>query len=76
MILDNFLNILCFKLNTPEIIKRVKEQQDPPFRPLVKDTVLGDVDLWDLINMCWSENPENRPDIGKVKVMTRKLTNR
>ena len=52
-----------------DIITRVKSVEDPPFRPTLpmpKNTKVN-AELLKLMNACWFENPEERPDFDTIK---------
>eukprot|EP00116_Pleurobrachia_bachei_P002806 sb/3463068/ len=59
-----------------ETIRRIREGGSPPFRPVVKSAILGTMDLHELLAVCWHQKPEQRPDISKLKVLTRQLCSR
>ena len=63
-------------LTLVEVINRLKARENPPFRPNIKNTTLGNMDLRDPLTFCWADSPEQRPDVGKVKVLIRELTSR
>ncbi|XP_077993897.1 atrial natriuretic peptide receptor 1-like [Glandiceps talaboti] len=60
-------------LSPQEIIEKVTKGADPVFRPQV-DRDACSAELYSLMVRCWSEIPEDRPDVGGVKSATSKLT--
>lgn len=49
-----------------DIIALVRCSDDPPFRPIVsKGTCIKE--LQDLMQKCWSDDPDDRPDFGQIK---------
>ncbi|KAL5268108.1 hypothetical protein ACHWQZ_G002086 [Mnemiopsis leidyi] len=64
------------EMEIDEIINRLKARESPPFRPNIKNTTLGNMDLRNTLALCWNDNPDLRPDVGKVKVLIRELTSR
>ncbi|XP_063683153.1 atrial natriuretic peptide receptor 2-like isoform X3 [Bolinopsis microptera] len=65
-----------YELEVDDVINRLKARENPPFRPNIKNTTLGNMDLRDPLTFCWADSPEQRPDVGKVKVLIRELTSR
>ena len=63
---------LCFWLpcDFSEVLERVQQKEEPAFRPSVKNTVLGTVDLHDMISMCWLDNPDSRPGMCSIQGQT------
>ncbi|XP_053224656.1 atrial natriuretic peptide receptor 1 isoform X1 [Podarcis raffonei] len=59
-------------LSPKEIIERVKSSERPPFRPSVNlPSNLEEVVL--LMQRCWAEDPQERPDFHHIKGMLRKF---
>ncbi|KFM63400.1 Atrial natriuretic peptide receptor 2, partial [Stegodyphus mimosarum] len=59
-------------LSVAEILTRVRIRECPPFRPVVpKDTCATGV--MSLMQSCWAEDPEDRPDLGQIKAEMRIL---
>uniref|UniRef100_A0A8D2J1K1 Guanylate cyclase n=1 Tax=Varanus komodoensis TaxID=61221 RepID=A0A8D2J1K1_VARKO len=59
-------------LSPKEIIERVKNGEQPPFRPSVNlPSSLEEVVL--LMQRCWAEDPQERPDFQHIKGMLRKF---
>ncbi|XP_042295204.1 atrial natriuretic peptide receptor 1 isoform X2 [Sceloporus undulatus] len=59
-------------LSPKEIIERVKRGEHPPFRPSVNlPPNLEEVVL--LMQRCWAEDPQERPDFHHIKAMLRKF---
>ncbi|XP_063002092.1 atrial natriuretic peptide receptor 1 isoform X2 [Elgaria multicarinata webbii] len=59
-------------LSPKEIIERVKSAEHPPFRPSVNlPSSLEEVVL--LMQRCWAEDPQERPDFQHIKGMLRKF---
>ena len=61
----------------PEIIKRVKTGESPPFRPELPKCAgddSGEYSLLDKLTIsCWEEMPDDRPSIEAVKHVIMKL---
>ena len=49
-----------------EIISHVMTTETPPFRPQV-DRALCSVELYSLMERCWSEDPKDRPSFKDVR---------
>lgn len=61
-------------LDPDEILDRVRMGGVPPFRPdLTAEDCIECPDLLTLIRKCWSENPTDRPEFGRIKITLRKL---
>ncbi|XP_070536381.1 atrial natriuretic peptide receptor 1-like isoform X2 [Ptychodera flava] len=59
-------------LSPRDIVEKVKEGEDPPFRPVVGDGECPrEADV--LMTRCWAEEPADRPDISNIKSIVRKL---
>ncbi|XP_070537043.1 atrial natriuretic peptide receptor 1-like [Ptychodera flava] len=59
-------------LSPQDIVDKVKEGEDPPFRPAVGDGECPrEADV--LMARCWAEDPTDRPDISSIKSIVRKL---
>jgi atrial natriuretic peptide receptor A len=48
------------------ILDRVMAHENPPFRPIVNDHDCPP-DLFELIEKCWSEIPEERPTFPQIR---------
>lgn len=59
-------------LDTPEIVTRVKEQRNPPFRPSLERLDTADY-IKKCIKACWHEESEQRPDIRYVRVRLKEM---
>ncbi|XP_045460026.1 atrial natriuretic peptide receptor 1 [Harmonia axyridis] len=55
-----------------DIIARVASKENPPFRPAIEN---GDCpeDLLDLMEKCWSDNPEERPNFENIRGTLRSI---
>lgn len=61
-------------LDPDEILDRVRMGGIPPFRPdLTAEDCIECPDLLTLVRKCWSENPTERPDFGRIKISLRKI---
>lgn len=49
-----------------EIITRVAARETPPFRPAIGTRDCPD-DLIELMERCWSDNPEDRPTFETIR---------
>lgn len=59
-----------------EIIEKVKQANDPPFRPTKpKDFQLGEDDeqYIELMKECWHENPHERLNFERIIKVVRKI---
>jgi atrial natriuretic peptide receptor A len=56
------INIFSFL----EIITRVRVRESPPFRPIVEQRDCPE-SLSELMERCWSDNPEERPTFDTLK---------
>ncbi|XP_023220693.1 atrial natriuretic peptide receptor 1-like isoform X1 [Centruroides sculpturatus] len=53
-------------MDISDIIALVRSSDDPPFRPIIsKGTCIKE--LQDLMQNCWADDPDNRPDFGQIK---------
>ena len=68
--------LFLISITPVEVIERLKARENPPFRPNIKNTTLGNMDLRDTLALCWNDGPEQRPDVGKLKVLIRELSSR
>ncbi len=65
-----FLKDVPYAANAPEldadtIIARVKEQESPPYRPVIPSNACNE--KWaELIQICWSEDPQQRPTFEDI----------
>ncbi len=52
-----------------EVIKKVEAREDPPFRPDPPKLIDSEENpaIIDLMKICWSENPSERPDFDIIK---------
>ncbi|KAJ8301630.1 hypothetical protein KUTeg_020617 [Tegillarca granosa] len=55
-----------------DIIKRVRDVEDPPFRPAVSDKDCPE-ELLSLMQKCWDEEPQNRPGFDQIVSTLKKL---
>ncbi|XP_070537440.1 atrial natriuretic peptide receptor 1-like [Ptychodera flava] len=55
-----------------DIIKLLKNSGQPPFRPELSTSNIPD-NVKHLIEECWSENPYDRPDFTKIKLLVRDI---
>ena len=68
-----FLMLLCvLKLTLTEILSKLKDGGDPPFRPHLSCNDHTQ-ELRQLIAQCWSERPEDRPTAKVLLASLRKL---
>lgn len=58
---------IYFSLSFKEIINRVRKGEDPPYRPYIPDDSALPDKAVNLMNSCWSEISENRPDFGHIR---------
>ena len=59
-------------LDPPAIIERVAARESPPFRPFVGQRDCPQ-DLFELMEKCWADNPEERPHFSTIKTTIRLL---
>lgn len=59
-----------------DIIPRIAKCQSPPFRPSVGNNSDADVEpaMIQLMNDCWKEDPELRPDFKQIKSIVKQMT--
>ena len=65
----HFMSFLMVRYIT-EIVKRVSDGETPPFRP--REPECADKDykqsqMSELMEVCWKEDPDERPSLDKVK---------
>lgn len=53
-------------LDCQDIISRVASRESPPFRPAVNKRDCPE-DLLELMERCWSDNPEDRPSFESIR---------
>ncbi len=55
-------------VNVHQILDRVAAHEFPAFRPFVApDTTVCPPDLMDLMEKCWSDNPDERPTFANIR---------
>jgi atrial natriuretic peptide receptor A len=59
-------------MDPPAIIDRVKASEEPPFRPFVGERDCPP-DLLELMEKCWSENPDDRPTFAYIRITIRSI---
>ncbi|KAK0044787.1 atrial natriuretic peptide receptor 1 [Biomphalaria pfeifferi] len=59
-------------LSLEEILEKVRQMTNTPFRPVV-DVPVKMVDMKTLMEKCWSENPKERPNAQTVKSYIRRI---
>lgn len=59
-------------LSPKEIVQKVRNGQKPYFRPTT-DTRCHSEELTILMDGCWAEDPQERPDFGHIKIYMAKL---
>ncbi|GIY97229.1 atrial natriuretic peptide receptor 1 [Caerostris extrusa] len=59
-------------MTVAEILERINVRENPPFRPVVP-TETCSPGLISLMRYCWSEEPDDRPDISQIKSEMRVL---
>ena len=60
---------ICFL----EVIRRVSNKESPPYRPRMdKGQCIGQ--LYDLMEQCWAEDPNDRPRFGEVMKVMKVIT--
>ncbi|XP_070537438.1 atrial natriuretic peptide receptor 1-like [Ptychodera flava] len=59
-------------MSPEDIIDRVRERAEPLFRPQVSASD-GPDDVVNLTTLCWSENPDDRPDFVKIRDTVRDM---
>ncbi|XP_070537437.1 atrial natriuretic peptide receptor 1-like [Ptychodera flava] len=62
-------------MSPEDIIDRIKEGAEPLFRPQVSASD-GPDDVVNLTTLCWSENPDDRPDFVKIRDIVRDMNAR
>lgn len=55
-----------------EIIARVASRENPPFRPAIQVRDCPE-DLINLMENCWSDNPDDRPTFEVIKDTVRTI---
>lgn len=63
-------NILKF-VEIIELVKKGPTQYGVPFRPIVMDQTFDDLN--NIMNKCWKEDPNERPDFSILKSTIRKV---
>lgn len=58
--------------DVPSIVKRISAQETPPFRPCLAGHDCPP-DLMELMEKCWSENPEDRPSFSSIRSTIRDI---
>lgn len=54
-----------------ELVKKGAPQYGVPFRPIVMDQTFDDLN--NIMNKCWKEDPNERPDFSILKSTIRKV---
>lgn len=62
---------LSLLISPSEIVERVKDGRWPYLRPLLCAQSHSE-ELCQLMQRCWAEEPNDRPDFNQIKVMLRK----
>ena len=62
--------------NPRETYNRVRQGHIPHYRPTVAANEFCSDDLVPIIEKCWSEDPTNRPEFSKLKMLITKATRR
>lgn len=63
------MNNFEIEKTTTEIIEKIKEESDEPYRPTTPKGMELEADeakFVTLMNECWSENPNSRPEFLKI----------
>ncbi|XP_052826119.1 atrial natriuretic peptide receptor 1 [Octopus bimaculoides] len=60
-------------LSAQEIYQKVKDGLKPAFRPTLDYSECPSEDLVNLIKKCWSEDPNDRPDMQSMKQQIKKM---
>ena len=70
----SMINII-FLFFLQEIIQRVKNLEEPPFRPTVPNRIEKDKneELYKLMKDCWVEEPNIRPDFNEISKSVHKM---
>ncbi|XP_054710522.1 atrial natriuretic peptide receptor 2-like [Uloborus diversus] len=59
-------------MTVAEILERIRNRESPVFRPKVpKETCSAD--LMSLMQSCWEEDPDERPDVNQIKAEMRHI---
>eukprot|EP00795_Rhopilema_esculentum_P009034 gene9034-16677_t len=53
-------------LSCEEIVARVVKAENPPFRPIVPNSIENAPELQTMMCRCWSENPQDRPSFSEM----------
>lgn len=74
MIFDTLFNIFFFWfLNHLEIVEKVKSSTKPYFRPTLETDQDVDEAVLNIMQKCWSEDPNERNDFHSLKSIIRKF---
>lgn len=49
-----------------EIVSRVENVEDPPFRPVVSSKIINAPGLHAMMKTCWNENAHERPSFPEL----------
>ncbi|XP_035221552.1 atrial natriuretic peptide receptor 1-like [Stegodyphus dumicola] len=60
-------------INPEDILDQLRMGTTPPYRPEITEDECQ-VDMLDLIKMCWEEDPEARPSFPEIKHKLRRIT--
>ncbi|CAH1257745.1 NPR1 [Branchiostoma lanceolatum] len=56
-----------------DMIKRVQHSEEPPYRPTVREDACPQ-NVSSLMEKCWSEDPDERPDFHSLRGVVKKLS--
>jgi atrial natriuretic peptide receptor A len=68
----NVVILTSFRFGGVEIIARVAARENPPFRPVVGTRDCPE-ELTELLERCWSDNPEDRPTFEMIRSTIRNI---
>ncbi|XP_068673835.1 atrial natriuretic peptide receptor 1-like isoform X3 [Montipora foliosa] len=69
-------DMACYHTEPKEIVQRVMMRESPPFRPKFQNLMKGSdlPALRQMVERCWSEHPESRPEFEELKRQMRKMS--